>query len=148
MKSFKPDKHALLTLRISITLISLLLFGAVTLYIPVKIVVLIFGIAIATVAIFAMFIYLPLYFSSLSYDSTDKEIIKHSGVYFKSHQSVLYSTVQYSTVITTPFSQYTGLNFVVFYVYGGQLRLMFLKQEDALYILRRTGSPDREKEAE
>lgn len=141
MRSFKPDKHALLTLRLAITLISLLILGAVRIYIPVNIVVLVFAIAIATIAIFFMFIYLPLYFSSLSFDTTETEITKHSGVYFHSHQSILYSTVQYTTVITTPFSQYTGLNFVVFFVYGGQLRLLFLKQEDALYIIRKTGTP-------
>lgn len=141
MRSFKPDKHALLTLRLAITLISLLILGAVRIYIPVNIVVLVFAIAIATIAIFFMFIYFPLYFSSLSFDTTETEITKHSGVYFHSHQSILYSTVQYTTVITTPFSQYTGLNFVVFFVYGGQLRLLFLKQEDALYILRKTRTP-------
>ena len=59
---------------------------------------------------------------------------------------MLYSTVQYTTVITTPFSQYTGLNFIVFFVYGGQLRLLFLNQEDALYILRKTGTAEKEAE--
>lgn len=146
MRSFKPDRHALTTLRLLITLFSLVLFGIVKMYVLLDIVAVIFGIAIASAAIFAMFIYLPLYFSSLSFDTTDTEITKHSGVYFKSHQSVLYSTVQYTTVVTTPFSQYTGLNFVVFYVYGGQLRLLFLTQEDALYILRKTGSPSETEE--
>ena len=147
MRSFKPDKHALMTLRLFITMLSFILIGAVRLYIPVNVVVLVFAIAIVTVAIFFMFIYLPLYFSSLRYDSTDTEITKHSGVYFHSHQSVLYSTVQYTTVITTPFSQYTGLNFVVFFVYGGQLRLLFLKQEDALYILKKTGTFDHKEDS-
>ncbi|MBO7395881.1 MAG: PH domain-containing protein [Ruminococcus sp.] len=146
MRSFKPDKHALLTLRLVIVAVSLLLFFAVRMYISLTIVLAIIGIAILTVDIFFICIYLPLYFKSLSYDTTDTEITKHSGVYFISHQSVLYSTVQYTTVITTPFSQYTGLNFVVFFVYGGQLRLLFLKQEDALYILRKTGAPEKEAE--
>ena len=145
MRSFKPDKHALLTLRLVIVAVSLLLFFAVRMYISLTIVLAIIGIAILTVDIFFC-IYLPLYFKSLSYDTTDTEITKHSGVYFISHQSVLYSTVQYTTVITTPFSQYTGLNFVVFFVYGGQLRLLFLKQEDALYILCKTGAPEKEAE--
>ncbi|MBR4361455.1 MAG: PH domain-containing protein [Ruminococcus sp.] len=143
MRSFKPDKHALLTLRTVIAAVSVLFFCAVRMYISLNIVLLIIGIAIVTVDIFFMFIYLPLYFRNLSYDTTDTEITKHSGVYFRSHQSVLYSTVQYTTVVTTPLSQYTGLNFVIFFVYGGQLRLLFLDQEDALYIIRRTGTPEK-----
>lgn len=146
MRSFKPDNHALLTLRILIAAASLLLFIAVRIYIPLDIVLAIIGIAIISVDIFFICVYLPLYFKSLSYDTTDTEITKHSGVYFISHQSVLYSTVQYTTVVTTPFSQYTGLNFVIFFVYGGQLRLLFLKQEDALYILRKAGAPEKEAE--
>ncbi len=143
MRSFKPDRHALLTLRLVIVAVSVLLFCAVKMYITVNIVLLILGIAIVTVDIFFICIYFPLYFRYLSYDTTDTEITKHSGVYFRSHQSVLYSTVQYTTVITTPLSQYTGLNFVIFFVYGGQLRLLFLDQEDALYIMRRTGTPEK-----
>ncbi|MCQ2490748.1 MAG: PH domain-containing protein [Ruminococcus sp.] len=146
MRSFKPDRHALLTLRLAIAALSLLLLCAVRIYITMDIVLLIISIAILTIDIFFICIYLPLYFRSLSFDATDKEITKHSGVYFRSHQSVLYSTVQYTTVVTTPFSQYTGLNFVVLYVYGGQLRLMFLKQEDAMYVLRRTGASEKEAE--
>ena len=143
MRSFKPDRHALLTLRLAIAAASVLLFCAVRMYISLNIVLVIIAIAFLTIDIFFICIYLPLYFKSLSYDTTDTEITKHSGVYFISHQSVLYSTVQYTTVITTPFSQYTGLNFVVFFVYGGQLRLLFLNQEDALYILRKTGAPEK-----
>ncbi len=141
MRSFKPDRHALTTMRVAISIFSLLFLGALRIYIPIGVVVAVFAIAIASIDIFFMFIYLPLYFSSLSYDTTDTEITRHSGVYFRSHQSVLYSAVQYSTVVTTPLSRYTGLNFLVFFVYGGQLRLDFLTHEDALYILRKTGSP-------
>ena len=146
MRSFKPDRHALLTLRLVIAAASVLLFCAVKMYISLGIVLLIIGLAILTIDIFFICIYLPLYFKNLSYDTTETEITKHSGVYFISHQSVLYSTVQYMTVITTPFSQYTGLNFIVFFVYGGQLRLLFLNQEDALYILRKTGTAEKEAE--
>ena len=83
-----------------------------------------------------MFVYLPLYFSSIKYTATETEIMKSSGVFIKTHQSVRYSSVQYTSVISSPFSQYTGLNFIVFFVYGGQLRLLFLKQSDAQEILR------------
>ena len=67
MKTYLPDKHALLTLRMLIVLISLILIGIVRIYIPLAVVVIIFSTAIITAAIFFMFIYLPLYFGSLRY---------------------------------------------------------------------------------
>ena len=39
--------------------------------------------------------------------------------------------MQYITSAKSLLSQYTGLNFIVFFVYGGQLRLLFLSRDDA-----------------
>lgn len=139
MINFKPEKNALSVLRILILLISAVLIVLIKIYIPFHIAVVISGITIGIIDIFAIFFYLPMYFSKLSYEMNDEKITKHSGVLFKSHQSVRYSTVQYTAVITTPFSQYTGLNFVILFVYGGSLRLMFLNQDNAMEILRRCG---------
>ena len=136
--SFKPEKNALNTLRVLIIVISVIFIGVVKIYVPVDIVVIIFAVAVILTDIFVMFVYLPLYFASLSYEMTDEKIIRHSGVFMKVHQSVRYSTVQYSTVVSTPFSDKTGLNFVILFVYGGSLRL--LKKEDAMKILRRCGN--------
>lgn len=139
MKNFKPEKNALTTLRIIIILISVLLIAVVRIYIPVDAIVKIFAVAVLTADIFMIFIYLPVYFSSLSYEMTDEKIIRHSGVFMRSHQSVRYSTVQYSVVVSTPFSHVTGLNFVILFVYGGSLRLVFLHKDDAMEIMRRCG---------
>ncbi|MBR6984449.1 MAG: PH domain-containing protein [Ruminococcus sp.] len=135
MKKYRPDRNGLITLRIAIFLASLILFAVVRYYIPVDIIVFITTIAIVTADIFFIFIYLPLYFRSLSYSSDGIEITRHSGVIIKKHQTVCYSAVQYITIISTPFSQYTGLNFIVFFVYGGQMQLAFLDQKDAAEIL-------------
>ncbi len=139
MINFKPEKSALSVLRILILLVSVILIVLIKVYIPFHMVVMISGITIGIIDIFVIFIYLPIYFSKLSYEMSDEKITKHSGVLLKSHQSVRYSTVQYTAVITTPFSQYTGLNFVILFVYGGSLRLMFLNQDNAMEILRRCG---------
>lgn len=147
MKRFKPDKNALLTLRLLIVFASVLLMVAVRIYIPINVIVGIIAVAVGTADIFLDFIYLPLFFKSLSYESTKDKITRHGGVIFKSHKSVRYATVQYTAVITMPFSQYTGLNFVILFVYGGQLPLLFLKEEDALEILEMTGN-SAEKEEE
>ena len=136
MKHYYPDKGCLTTLRIIIIFSVIILLGLVRYFIPAKFLVLSFTIAVAVIAFFVMFVYLPLYFSSIKYTATETEIMKSSGVFIKTHQSVRYSSVQYTSVISSPFSQYTGLNFIVFFVYGGQLRLLFLKQSDAQEILR------------
>lgn len=136
MKHYYPDKCCLTTLRIIIIFSVIILIGLVRYFIPAKFLVLSITIAVAVIAFFVMFVYLPLYFSSIKYTATETEIMKSSGVFIKTHQSVRYSSVQYTSVISSPFSQYTGLNFIVFFVYGGQLRLLFLKQSDAQEILR------------
>ncbi len=139
MKKFKPDKNALLTMRIIILTISLLLILAVRIYIPITVIVLIIAAAFGTVDIFLIFVYLPLYFSSVCYDMTEDMITRHGGAFVKSHKSVKISKIQYTTVVTTPFSQYTSLNFVILFVYGGQLRMLFLDLDDAMEILKITG---------
>lgn len=137
MKTYLPDKKALFTLRVILALLAVVLTLIVKAYIPVDILVVIFGTAIATAAIFFIFIYLPLYFSSLRYESTPGEVTRHSGVFMKSHQTVQFSAVQYTTVVKTHLSRYTGMNFIVFFVYGGQLQLLFLRSSDMDEILGR-----------
>ena len=138
MKTYRPDRRGLGTLRLLILFAACIITGAVWYFIPVVRIVWTVGISIGAIAFLLMFIYFPLYFSSLSYDSTETEIIKHSGVFIRSHQAVLYSSVQYTTVVSTPLARHTGFNFVIFFVYGGQLRLLFLNYDDALEILSRT----------
>lgn len=139
MKQYVPDKNCLTTLRIIIIFAVIILLAAIKYFIPIKLLAFGISIFIAAAAFFSMFIYLPLFFSSIKYTATETEIMKSSGVFIKIHQSVRYSSIQYTTVISSPFSQYTGLNFIVFFVYGGQLRLMFLRQNDAQEILRLSG---------
>lgn len=139
MNKFKPEKNALTMMRVLISAVSVILIGAVRIYVPVDIIVAVFAGAVIFADIFLIFFYLPMYFSSLSYEMTDEKIIRHSGVFVKAHQSVKYSTVQYSTVVSTPFSDKTGMNFVILFVYGGSLRLLFLSKDDAMAILRRCG---------
>lgn len=136
MKNYLPDKNCLMTLRIIITFLSFILIIAVRYFITVKILVILISTIIGAAAFFIMFAYLPLFMKSIRYTVTETEIIKSSGVIMRFHQSVHYSSIQYINIITTPFSQYTGLNFIVCFVYGGQLRLMFLNHKDAREILK------------
>ena len=139
MKQYYPDRHCLSTLRILITAAAVLLLAAVRYFVPVDLVVFLSTIVVVFIACFEMFIHLPMYFASISYTATDTEVMKSSGVFFKVHQSIRYSSIQYTTVISSPLSQYTGFNFIIFFVYGGQLRLLFLKQADAKEIIEMSG---------
>ena len=139
MKQYYPDRHCLSTLRILITAAAVVLLAAIRYFVPIDLVVFVSTIVVVFVACFEMFIHLPMYFASISYTATDTEVMKSSGVFFKVHQSIRYSSIQYTTVVSSPLSQYTGFNFIIFFVYGGQLRLLFLKQSDAKEIIKMSG---------
>ncbi|WP_028520454.1 PH domain-containing protein [Ruminococcus flavefaciens] len=140
MKQFYPDRHCLTTMRLLITAAVVIILFAIRYFIPVDKIVMLSIIVIIAIACFEMFVHLPMFFNSISYSATSTEVTKSSGVFIKVHQSVRYSSIQYTTVISSPFSQYTGFNFIIFFVYGGQLRLLFLKQADAQEIIRLSGS--------
>ena len=139
MKQYLPDKHCLTTMRILITAVAVAILTAFRYFIPSEKTVLLLIFIVISVSLFEMFVHLPLYFASIRYSATDTEITKSSGVFIKVHQSVRYSSVQYTTVVSSPFSYYTGFNFIIFFVYGGQLRLLFLKQSDAREIIEMSG---------
>lgn len=140
MRHFYPDKNSVRLLQIIISAIGFILFLTAKHYIHSKETLLILGTIIVSLCICIMFIYLPLYFSSLKYIVTDTEIIRTGGVFIKVHQSVLFSSIQYVTVIKTFLSGYTGLNFIIFFVFGGRFRLMFLSRNDIDEILRLSGT--------
>ncbi|MBO5318646.1 MAG: PH domain-containing protein [Ruminococcus sp.] len=140
MRHFYPDKNSVRLLQIIISAIGFILFLTAKHYIHSKSTLLILGTIIVSLCTFIMFIYLPLYFSSLKYIVTDTEIIRTGGVFIKVHQSVLFSSIQYVTVVKTFLSGYTGLNFIIFFVFGGRFRLMFLSRNDIDEILRLSGT--------
>ncbi|MBR3668050.1 MAG: PH domain-containing protein [Ruminococcus sp.] len=140
MKQYKPDRHCLTTMRLLITAAVVIVLWAVRYFIPIEKIVMLCIIVVIAIACFEMFVHLPMYFNSISYSATETEVTKSSGVFIKVHQSVRYSSIQYTTRITSPLSQHTGFNFIIFFVYGGQLRLLFLKRADADEIIRLSGS--------
>lgn len=137
MKNYLPDRNCLFTLRLIITAVSVVLILAVKYFFTVDLLVMLISTIIGAGAFFVMFAYLPMYLESLKYTLTESEIIASGGVIMQIHKSVKYSSIQYTNVITTPFSQYTGLNFIVCFVYGGSLRMLFLNHSDAKEILER-----------
>ena len=140
MKKYQPDRHGLISVRILTTLFSVILSIISKIYVISEFLLFIVIIFIVTISIFVMFVYFPLYFSSLAYETTSTEVIKHSGVIVRSHQAIRFDSIQYTTVVSSPLSQYTGFNFVIFFIYGGQLRLDFLSRQDTIEILKSTRS--------
>lgn len=140
MKRFYPDNNSLTVLRMIITIFILTIIAVMKYYIPSVRFVIITGIILAAIGFIIMFVYLPIYFSSIKYIVTDSEIIRICGVFIKTHQTVRFSSIQYTTIIRTPFSKYTGLNIIIFFVFGGQLRLTFINYDDMFEILKLTGS--------
>ncbi len=126
-------------MRIMITALAVIIIAAARYFIPIEKIVFYATVIVILAACAEMFVHLPMYFNSISYTATDTEVMKSSGVFFKVHQSIRYSSIQYTTVVSSPFSQYTGFNFIIFFVYGGQLRLLFLKQSDAKEIIELSG---------
>lgn len=140
MKIYKPDRSAASSLRIVILVMGIAVIAAMRFLIGSYTIALVLSVITALLTIFAAFIYIPVYFSRLIYLAGEKEIKKTSGVFFRSSKSIKYSAIQYSTSVTTPFSGLTGLNFVIFYVYGGKMVLLFLSRDDTLEILMKSGT--------
>lgn len=133
MKKILPDKNACGYSMLAVVIFASLLIFAVRLFIPdfTRISALI----IAAVAVGLDCVYIPLYFRNLRYETDGERITKYSGVVFHTSRTAEFSAVRYTTAVTTPFSEHTGLNIAVLFMYGGQLRLMFLSKKDMQDIL-------------
>lgn len=128
MKKFLPDKNACGYIMMTVVVFAALAVFAIRLFVPS---ITRWTIAILSIiAAFLDFVYIPLYFRNLRYEADDVSITKHSGVFLKSTRAAELSAVRYTTMITTPFSEYTGFNAAVLFMYGGQLRLLFLSRSD------------------
>ncbi len=134
MRHYRPDRRGLTTLRIVLLIISAALILVINYYVPSRDIAVAADCFIAGTVLFLMLIYLPLYFASVRYTVTETEIISDSGVIIRYHQAVKITSIQYSAVISSPFSKLTGLNFILFFVFGGQMNLMFLRYEDMVEI--------------
>lgn len=128
MKKYLPDKNARGSIMVAIFAAVFFLVLAVRLFVPDY--TRISAVILTVFAVILEFIYIPLYFRSLCYETDGERITKHSGVIFHMSRTAEFSAVRYTTTVTTPFSGYTGLNFAILFMYGGRLRLMFLSRRD------------------
>ena len=131
MKRYYADRTGLNVLRILMFIVTAIVAFLTYRYLSfIPIFMWIIMLVFITICFFVAVIYLPLYFKSVNYYATDKKIIKHSGVFYKTNQVMRFDSIQYTTVISTLFSKKTGFNFVMLNAFGGRMILTFLKQRD------------------
>lgn len=131
MKEYYADKTCLNMLRIIILAATVIVIAATSYFLSfIPKIMIVFCIVFFAAGFFLSLIYLPLYFKKLKYIVDDEIIVKESGFIFVKKQSMKINKIQHTTTISTPFSIMTGLNFIVFYAYGGRLSVMFLSNEN------------------
>lgn len=131
MKHFESDKNSLKILRIVVSLLTLLL-SALSVYFLSFIPIVMFSLCgvFLLIGTFLVFFFLPVYFRNLNYYIYDGKIIKESGFYFRKRQIISIDKIQFTSVVSTPFSKFMGLNFIGLYAYGGIMTVMFLTDGD------------------
>ena len=142
MKRFRPDLRALGFLRIVTALSALVacILSVVTLTDYRLLMYIAVGIA-AGVAFALDFIVFPLYFSRVSYNISNSFVIKQTGIFIRSEQIMKLRSFQYSSVISTPFSKFTSLNFIVIHALGAKITLHFIARDEIEQLLRLITSP-------
>lgn len=131
MKHYYADKTCLNKLKALVLSFTLILIAVNVYFLSfIPIVMIPLCIIFAVSGIFTALIYLPVYFRNLNYYVSDERIIKESGFYFRKKQIIRISKIQFTTSVSTPFSRFSGFNFIVLYAYGGMMTVMFLSDRD------------------
>ena len=120
MKEYRADIGALQVIQIMLCLIGAgLSFAAAHFLVRwVRIMWIVVGISAGTAALLAL-IGLPLFFRRLRCYASGTKITVRAGIFFLREQS-----------IRLDFDGIFGMNFIVLYVYGGQLTIPFLHKRD------------------
>ena len=97
----------------------------------------ILGIMLALLIIYVIFIVilLPMWYKSIKYTVTDKEIISRTGLFSRTYRIMKLSAVQHAALVTMPLSGFTCFNFISIGALGGNLMLMFLSRKDCSEIM-------------
>ncbi|MGN0622247.1 MAG: hypothetical protein ACI4I9_10300 [Porcipelethomonas sp.] len=131
MKQYKADKKCLNIIRIFLIAVTAALIIVCAEFMQVLPILMIsLCVIFALAGFFTAFVYLPVYFRKLCYTVSDGKIIKQSGFFFYKTQMMRIDTIQFSSSVFTPFSKFTGLNFIFLYAYGGMMTVMFLENDD------------------
>ncbi len=136
MKAYYPDKRALIILQGLLFAVGALLIYILRYFVELYKIRIIVAVIIAVFVLAATFIYLPIYFSSLRYCTGNNEIIKNGGVFLHKSFVIRTETVQYCTLVSTSILRKSGMNLIIFHLYGGRLIIPFVRPEDAMELMK------------
>lgn len=130
--------------RTGINILRVLMFGANIILISISytflkvIPILMWALICLFIAGFIFFglIWLPLLFTRTYFCVSNFQIICNTGFFIRKKQIMKMNAVQYATIITTPFSKITGINFLIANALGGNILLTLISKNDAEEILR------------
>lgn len=135
MKRYVPAKKALQSIRfimivlaIAITVIDYIFLNSYSILMWIIICV-----CWGLVILYGVF-FLPIYFKNTVYNISDSDLRKKTGMVFFSKQFMKMRSIQYISTIITPFSKYTGLNFIIVNAWGGRMVFFFLNRDEAMEI--------------
>ena len=131
VKEYHADRGALHLLQILISLAGAGLCAAATYFLRrwAWIMWIVVGVFTGTAFILSL-ICLPLFFARLHCYASEEKVTVIAGVLFLRQQSIRLDRVQFIQTVTGPFDGNLGLNFIILYVYGGQLTIPFLSKSD------------------
>ncbi|MDE6020394.1 MAG: hypothetical protein K2H01_05280 [Ruminococcus sp.] len=132
-KKYKVPRSTVITLTILFLSALTLVFTAARMILN-KSAFYIAAIILILIAIISV-IYIPLSLSRVAIYINDNEIILKSGIIAVCERHMKVNRIELIYTISTPFSEYTGLNFSVLCVYGKRLVLPFMKKTDAEEII-------------
>lgn len=132
-KIYRPDPHAKYILQLICLPLALILIAAIRYVLMIVPAHIVNGICLLLLlaALICIFILLPLWFRNTSYTITEQDIISVTGIFIHREKRMRLRALQCSTIIQTPFCQYTGMIFLPLHAYGGTMLLLFLKKKDA-----------------
>lgn len=133
MKQYTANSHAQYILQVTIPIAAIILIFLLWYFLPFLPHWLLWVITVVlnTAAAMLSACFLPLWFDSVSYTISETHITKRCGIIFVQEQTMRTQALQYSTILRTPFSAKSGLNFIPLHAYGGTIYLAFLRKQDA-----------------
>lgn len=123
-KEYLPSARAAYSLIICVFVMYIPLYTCAALFFPAM------TVFILAAAVFFI-IYIPISLKKMHIIINDIEAVFKSGIIILSEKRMRINKIELAYIIRTPFSKYTGLNFVVLCVYGKSLVLPFLCLSDS-----------------
>ena len=123
MKQYTADKHAQYTLQIAAPVVSAVLIGLIWYFLAVlpHWMLWTLTVIVAAAAVLLSTLLLPMWFCTIVYSVSATHITRKCGIFFVQEQTMRTQALQFSSIFRAPFSEKTGMNFI----------LAFLSRSDA-----------------